>query len=175
MRFVLAVFLLVMLAGCGSSNAAKPTPAANVNTAVPQTSPVATPKGGFKGRSGTPAVVTPPIVRVRTATPIPARAYTAVVYGTVMDAKDKSPISGATVAISGTKHQATTNAFGRYTLKYPARIQLALVVDAQGYAGALAMGQLSKKQRAHVNFKLRRVISGQPVQPPAPTTFGNTP
>lgn len=176
MRYTLAALLVIILAGCGSKAATNNSPpATGVSTVIPQTSPVPTPKGGFKGRTKTVVVPTPVRVKVKTPTPIPAAKFTSVVYGSVVDAKDKSPISDATIAISGTKHRARTNAFGHYTLKYPSKIELALVVSAPGYAGSLAMGQASKHQRVKVDFKLRRVIPGKPVQPTPPFTFGNMP
>ena len=174
MRFTLASLLVILLAGCGSNAATNnSTPATGVDTAIPRTSPVATPKGGFKGRTKTSVVPSPVKIKVRTPTPIPATKFTSVVYGSVVNAKDKSPISDATVAISGTKHHVQTNAFGHYTLKYPSKIELALIVSAPGYADSLAMGQASKRQRVKVTFKLNRVIPGKAVQPSPPFTFGD--
>ena len=182
MRSVLALAVLsVSLAACGSS-ASSPsptpkrtkTPAARLET-IPATSPAPTPKGGFPTANphATPArLATLPPILAATPTPFPASAYTAVIYGTITDAKTHAPLAGVIVTV-GNNHRAVTGPFGRYRLTFPAGPPVAVTVQEKGYASAPAMGQLTVHQKWKLDWALQPIIPGQRPAPPAPTIFGH--
>lgn len=107
-----------------------------------------------------------------TPTPIPARAYTASIYGTVVDAKTGKPIPGATISLLLQPHSTSTDAQGHYRLVFPGAIDAAVSVSKNGYAGTVSMGKIPGHTSTRVNFKLTRIQKGKPVMPPPPGLFG---
>jgi hypothetical protein len=110
---------------------------------------------------------------VPTVTSIPAAAYTAVVFGSVVDKKTNSPVAGALVTVGTGQRVGKTSAYGDYRLTFPAAISMPVTVSAPGYAGALAMGLLRAHQTYKLDFKLTRIVPGKVTVPPPPTTFGH--
>jgi hypothetical protein len=109
-----------------------------------------------------------------TPTPFPARAFTAVIHGTVTDQKTGSPIAGALISVGQLpRHVTRTNAFGRYRITFPAGPPVSVQVSAPGYAGALAMGALHPHRAFALNFRLPRETASNPAAPPSPFMFGN--
>jgi hypothetical protein len=107
-----------------------------------------------------------------TPTPIPAKAYTASIYGTVVNAKTGKPIQGATISLLLQPHSTTSDALGRYRLVFPGGIDAAVSVYKQGYAGTVSMGKIPGRTSTRVNFKLTPIVKGQSVPPPPPGLFG---
>lgn len=177
--FVAALF--VGLAGCGSSNTAAPagTPTATLRPEPTRSGQVVLRSTipPIKGRKVLPPRGTAPlhgrlptVGPAATFTPISLAAYTALIYGKVVDAKTGSPISGAEVTAG--RFSGRTSAFGEYRFRFPAGVPAPVTVSATGYAGALAMGRLRPHQSTRVDFRLTRIVPGKPAVPPPPTTFG---
>jgi hypothetical protein len=171
---------LLSLAACGSSKDSAPLRPTVVPTNPRQAVVVATlPKGPTNKHLQIPTAdpnVTPrPLptaAPVPTATAIPASAYTAVVYGSVLDKKTNSPVPGAVVTVGTGQRSGRTSAYGAYRFTFPAAIPMPVTVSAPGYTGALAMGMLRPHQTFKLDFKLVRIVPGKVPVPPPPTTFG---
>ena len=175
-----ALLALLTVAACGGKSAAPPPPTP-VPTNPHQVVVVATlPKAIRDKRLRVPTPdprVTPgklpTVPPVPTATAIPASAYTAVVFGTVVDKKTNSPVAGAVVTIGTGQRSGRTSPYGAYRFTFPAGVPMPVTVSATGYAGALAMGVLRPHQTLKLNFQLVRIVPGKVVVPPPPTTFGH--
>lgn len=167
------------VAGCGTASSNRP-PARATPRGIPKvayvTPPPAAP-GALKtavARAGTrPAKL--PTVSTRlapTPTPLPLKDFTATLTGTVSDAKDHSPISGALVVVGENRLVTKTNAFGHYTIHFPGGIAFPVQVSKQGYLSRLALGTIQPHQHLTYNFRLPRIVNGVPPAPPPPSIFG---
>lgn len=116
---------------------------------------------------------TSPAASPSTVIPTPALGR-AVLYGTVTDASDHSPLAGATISVQAGKWITTTNAFGQYHLSIPGNTSVSVQPGMNGYSGQLAEGQIPPGQRYQLNFALQR-ITGTPLAPSPPTVFGSHP
>lgn len=178
------VLAALLLAGCGGSGSAQPrstptsvavAPTTIARTAtIPRTTPPPV-KGTnrHKGVKQAPlggALPTAPPVTYPTPTAIPGTAYTAILKGTVSDAKDNSPLAGAVVVVGTGQRRVRTDSFGGYIVRFPAGPPVSVRVTMQGYQGQLAIGSIDPHKTMHLDFKLSKVASGQ--APPAPTLFG---
>lgn len=197
MRYFLTAALLAMwLAGCSSSSS-KATPAPPTATPTPHTfarvekipqttpPPVKSAKGyhppgtgsgaQHKTKQGARGGALPTLkpITFATPTPFPPSAYSAVIQGTVTDAKTHSPLAGALITVGSNNHVTLTGPFGRYRLSFPAGPPVPVQVTMKGYAGQLAMGSLSPHKKLTLDFKLTSIKPGHPAAPPAPTFFGN--
>jgi Carboxypeptidase regulatory-like domain len=176
-----ALVALLTLAACGSSTSASPPKPTAVPTNARQAVVVATlPKGPTNKHLQIPTAdpkITPaalPTVRpIPTMTPIPPSAYTAVVFGTVLDKKTNTPVPGALVTVGTGQRSGRTSAYGAYRFTFPAAVPMPVTVSAPGYTGALAMGLLRPHQKYKLDFRLVRIIPGKVPVPPPPTTFGH--
>ncbi|PZS06389.1 MAG: hypothetical protein DLM70_05130 [Chloroflexi bacterium] len=108
-----------------------------------------------------------------TRAPIPARAYTATLYGTITDAKSHASLAGARVILDDPRHFAITSPYGEYTMKTPAARLFSVTVTMNGYLGTLMAGRILPHHRYHLNFQLRRNTPGKVVAPPPPGIFGS--
>jgi hypothetical protein len=106
-------------------------------------------------------------------TAIPTSAYTAVVFGSVVDKKTNSPVPGALVTIGNGQRSGRTSAYGAYRFTFPAGVPMPVTVSANGFAGALAMGTLRPHQKFKLDFKLTRIEPGKVTVPPPPSVFGH--
>ncbi len=108
-----------------------------------------------------------------TATPFPARAYSALVRGTITDRKNGSPIAGAVVTVGTNLRVVKTDGFGHYHVSFPVGAAVPIEVKAAGYTGALAMGAVYRRHTAVVNFSLNEKKPGKPGIPVPPQLFGH--
>lgn len=170
-RFLLAGVALV-LAGCAGSKSSNghtlPTAAPTRPGAPAVVQPV---PGMTPAKPGTFQKI-PTQKPLPTPTVIPAAAYTDTIVGQVVDAKSRSPIAGATVLVGFHLRRTKTDAFGRYSIPFPAGPAVPVLAQARGYSQGLAMGALPPHKRVTVNFKLHSLHSSGPPVPPAPQSFG---
>jgi hypothetical protein len=175
-----SLLALLTLAACGGSKSAAPARPTPVPTNPHQAVVVATiPKGPTNKHlqipTADPKITPQPLptaAPVPTATPIPASAYTAVVFGSVLDKKTNTPVPGAIVTVGTGQRSGRTSAYGAYRFTFPAAVPMPVTVSAPGYTGALAMGMLRPHQKFKLDFKLVRIVPGKVPVPPPPTTFG---
>ncbi len=186
-RFARPALLIVpvCLAACGGNKAAtlstpKPSPKTAPTAAHQVVLQATIPDHPSKGAPPTPTPgpagshgKLPTVPPLPTATSIPAKAYTAVIFGTVTDKKSGSPIPGALVSVVNSSHSKRTTSYGEFRFSFPSGVAAPVTVSAPGYAGALAMGKLRVHQKLRVNFQLVRIVPGKPVVPPLPTIFGS--
>ena len=185
MRRLILLGCVVLVAGCGGSTAATPTSTPRISTkpqpiavvgTIPQTTPVARTKaaGATKGAGGkTPVMPPPQPLPTATRDIIPASAFTALLYGTVTDAKTHSPLPGARISVIDASHTTQTDSFGRYSIHFPATRFASVQVSMHGYAGQLTIGRLSAHKRFQLSFQLSPIRGGTPVAPPPPAVFGS--
>jgi hypothetical protein len=176
-----ALVALLTLAACGGGNSAAPARPTAVPTNPRQVVVVGTLPMGPTNKhlriptpdpKVTPGVL-PTIAPVPTTTPIPPSAYTAVVFGSVLDKNTNSPVAGALITVGTGQRSGRTSAYGAYRFTFPAGIPMPMTVSVTGYAGALAMGILRPHQKLKLDFKLTRIVPGKVTVPPPPTTFGH--
>lgn len=173
--------MLLTLAACGGSNHVSSAGPTAIPTNPRQAVVVSTlPKGPTNKHLLLPTAdpkVTPgrlpTVPPVPTLTPIPPSAFTAVVFGSVLDKKTNSPVPGALVTVGTGQRSGRTSAYGAYRFTFPAGIPMPVTVSAPGFTGALAMGMLGPHQKLKVDFKLTRIVPGKVPVPPPPTTFGH--
>ena len=175
-----ALLALLSVAACGGNSAAPagptPVPTNPRQAVVVATLPKATTDKRLRIPTPDPRVTPgklPTVPPVPTASAIPATAYTAVVFGTVVDKKTNSPVPGAVVTIGTGQRSGRTSAYGAYRFTFPAGVPMPVTVSAPGYAGALAMGILRPHQTMKLDFQLVRIVPGKVLVPPPPTTFGH--
>lgn len=174
------LFSLAVLAGCGGSNAApRSTPRTAPGHAAIGTAPATTPppvhrlKGVAPVGPHVPSTNLPAVPPVKSATVIPAAAYTATLHGTITDAKTHAPVVGAVVRVGNTHHVAKSDASGRYVLHFPASALQPVEVNAHGYVEDLAMGAVAPHSHTTLDFRLAALKAGVPVAPPLPVAFGS--
>jgi hypothetical protein len=171
---------LFTLVACGGGNSAAPPKPTVMPTNPRQAVVVATlPKGPTNKHLRLPTPnpkvtpgVLPTVAPVPSMTAIPASAYTAVVFGSVVDKKTNSPVPGALVTIGNGQRSGRTSAYGAYRFSFPAGVPMPVTVSANGFAGALAMGTLRPHQKFKLDFKLTRIAPGKVTVPPPPSVFG---
>jgi outer membrane receptor for ferrienterochelin and colicins len=88
----------------------------------------------------------------------PARAQTAAIRGTVMEAESSAPVAGAVVLLSGTPFSATTDTGGRFAIERLAAGRYTIEIVAIGYApDSVPSLQLADGERRAVTITMRRV------------------
>jgi outer membrane receptor for ferrienterochelin and colicins len=88
----------------------------------------------------------------------PARAQTAAINGTVVDAETGAWLGGATILLPGTPFSTTTDARGEFTIERLAAGGYTLQVVAIGYAADSLSGiQLAEGERRAVSVALHRI------------------
>ncbi|MGH2447354.1 MAG: carboxypeptidase regulatory-like domain-containing protein [Chloroflexota bacterium] len=179
MRLIGTGLLGLLVAGCASSSSPgistsatsiKGAPPVHVQ-AIPQTSPVARKKSTVRGGS---SAALPTVVAAAQPTPttIPRKDFTAILHGTVRDARSHKPLKGAVVRIVYGRAKAVTDTGGRYNLKFPKDVNMPVMVDKKGYTGQLEMGRLLSHQSYRLNFELHSKQHNQSSAPSPPSVFG---
>lgn len=95
-----------------------------------------------------------------------------ILYGSVVDSQNGSPLAGATVSVNRGQRATTTDAFGTYRIQVPGGAPFPVQVTMTGYAGQLAEGTLKPGTRYRLTFSLQR-LTGTPVAPVPPILFGS--
>lgn len=153
-----SLLFAIVLTGCGGSSSS------TSRTALPAPPPPQSPHLTPEVRATQPPSRTIP-------TPFPAALYSARISGLVEDAKSRSPIAGAVVTVGAGLRRARTDAYGHYSVAFPAGPAVALFVTVPGFVQGLAVGSARPKQKVKVNFALDRVVAGLPAFP-RPKSFG---
>jgi vitamin B12 transporter len=83
---------------------------------------------------------------------------TGTVVGRVTDAKTQTPLVGATIALEGTRHTATTGSDGRYRLADVAAGTYTVRARYIGYAPSTASVTVSAEQEATADFGLEKSV-----------------
>jgi hypothetical protein len=178
---VLALLALGLTACSTTKSASHAHPTATSNShVVTQPVPVFTRGKGTPRPTANPHLTPLPFATnkpyvPKTATPFPASAYKATLYGKVSDSKTRRGLSGVKVIVAGGQRTTTTNASGKYRVVFPVKAPVSVQLKKAHYSCGLAMGILHAGQTQKKNWSCTKQTPGHPVPPPFPSVFGQKP